>query len=170
LASVVAFSGALSVHVLADRPHLVAAVGEMRWREWGDEPGREELSWWVDITFREAGRQGLPVTWVAVDEAGEAAGAVGLGKFDIAERRDRSPWVLGMVVRRASRGQGVGRLLLSALEQFAAGQGYPRVWVATGDPAVGFYRRCGWEEAERLPYTWGDQITILTRQLSPLTA
>jgi GNAT superfamily N-acetyltransferase len=166
----VAYSGALSVHLLADRLHLAGAVGDMRWREWGDEPGRRELSWWVDVTAREAGREGLPVTWVAVDEAGEAAGAVGLGEFDIAGRRDRSPWVLGLVVRRASRGQGAGRLLLSALEQFAAGQGYPRVWVATGDPAVAFYRRCGWEETERLPGTRNDQLTILTRRLGALTA
>ena len=49
----------------------------------------------------EAGQRGLPVTWVAVGVGGEAAGAVGLGEFDIAERRDRSPWVLGMVVRSA---------------------------------------------------------------------
>jgi hypothetical protein len=94
---------AVSVHMLADRPHLVGAVAEMRWREWGNEPGREELSWWVEVTAAEAGQRGLPVTWVAVDEDGEAAGAVGLGEFDIAERRDRSPWVLGMVVRSASR-------------------------------------------------------------------
>lgn len=164
------YPGRLSVHLLADRPQLVGAVGEMRWREWGDEPGREELTWWVDVTAREAGRLVLPVSWVAIDESGQAAGAVGLGEFDAAERRDRSPWVLGLVVRRVSRGQGAGRLLLSALEQFAVGQGYPQVWVATGGPAVGFYRRCGWEEVERLPYTWGDQMTILTRRLSPVTA
>jgi GNAT superfamily N-acetyltransferase len=163
-------SGGLSVHLLADRPQLVGAVGEMRWREWGDEPGRKELSWWVNLTAREAGRQDLPVTWVAVDEFSKAAGAVGLGEFDVAERGDCSPWVLGMVVHPAIRGKGVGRLLLSRLEQFAAGQGYGQVWVATGDPAAGFYRRCGYVETERLPYTWGDQITILTKRLSPLTA
>ena len=50
---------------------------------------------------------------------------------------------LGMIVRAASRGQGMGRLLLSRLECYAAGQGYSPVWVSTGDPAVGFYRRCG---------------------------
>lgn len=140
----------------------------MRWREWGNEPGREQLSWWVDVTAREAGHHGLPLTWVAVDVTGAAAGAVGLGEFDVAERRDRAPWVLGLVVRPVNRGQGVGHLLLSVLESYAAGQGHPRVWVATGDPAAGFYRRCGWEETERLPYTWGDQLTILTRQLSLL--
>jgi len=46
--------------MLADRLHLVGAVAEMRWREWGDEPGREELSWWVDVTAAEAGQRGLP--------------------------------------------------------------------------------------------------------------
>jgi GNAT superfamily N-acetyltransferase len=60
----------------------------------------------------------------------------------------------------------VGRLLLSRLEQDAAGQGYPQAWVATGNPAVEFYRRCGWVETERLPPAWwGDQLTILTRML-----
>jgi GNAT superfamily N-acetyltransferase len=165
LATMMDHPGGLSAPLLADRPHLVAAVGEMRWRAWGDEPGREDVSWWVDVTAREAGRRELPVTWVAVDDADEAVGAVGLGEFDIPERRDRSPWVLGMIVRPVSRGQGVGRLLLSRLELFAAGQGYSQVWVATGGPAVGFYQRCGWEEVERLPLTPDDPTTILTKLL-----
>jgi GNAT superfamily N-acetyltransferase len=163
LAAVTDHSDGLSVHLLADYQHLVEAVAEMRWREWGQEPGREDLSWWVDVTASEAGQRGLPVTWVAVDEGGNAAGAVGLGKYDIAERCDRSPWVLGMIVRAASRGLGVGRLLLTSLERYAARQGYAQIWVATGGPAVGFYRRCGWVETERLPPAWADQLTILTR-------
>jgi len=38
------------------------------------------------------------MTWVASDQSG-ALGAVGLGQFDIEERRDRSPSLLGMIVR-----------------------------------------------------------------------
>lgn len=155
----------VSVALLADPPQLVAAVGEMRWSEWGDEPGREDVSWWVDVTAHEAGRLELPVTWVAVEDGIQAAGAVGLGEFDIAERRDRSPWVLGMIVRPVSRGRGVGRLLLAELERFAVGEGYPQVWVATGGPAVDFYQRCGWKQAEYLPFTPGGPTTILTKLL-----
>ena len=70
-----------------------------------------------------------------------------------------------MIAQPVSRGPGAGRLHLSGLERSAAGQGCPQVWVATGGPAVGFYRRYGWEHAERLPFTQGDQITILTRWL-----
>src|SRR5215472_3634404 len=88
--------------MLADRLHLVGAVAEMRWREWGDEPGREELSWWVDVTAAEAGQRGLPVTWVAVNEGGEAAGAVGAG--GVRHRRAAGPFALG-----AGDGRPVGQ-------------------------------------------------------------
>lgn len=39
--------GQVSVELLADRPDLIAALATIRWKEWGDEPGREEADWWV---------------------------------------------------------------------------------------------------------------------------
>ena len=152
-----------SVQLLADHPELVAAVGRIRWEEWGHPPEPEDLSWWVDVTGREAGREGLPVTFVAVDGSGAALGAVGLGEFDIDERRDRSPGVLGMIIRRDSRGRGVGRSLLSELERHAAANGFSPVWVATGGPAVGFYRRCGWQPVETLRLASGHPTTVLQK-------
>src|SRR5262245_3277657 len=72
----------VSVALLADHPQLISTVGEIRWKEWGHPPEPENLDWWVDVTGREAGRDQLPVTWVAIDHLGDAVGAVGLGKFD----------------------------------------------------------------------------------------
>jgi hypothetical protein len=106
----------VSIELLADHLHLVSVVGEMRWREWGHALEPERLDWWVDVTAREAGRGNLPVTWVAIDHLGQAVGAVGLGAFDIEERRDRSPWVLGMIVGKPNRGMGIGSQLVAALE------------------------------------------------------
>jgi GNAT superfamily N-acetyltransferase len=154
----------VTVFLLADRPELVPAVGEIRWKEWGHPPEPEALSWWVEVTKREAGRQGLPVTFVAVDSHGQAVGAVGLGPFDLEERRDRSPWVLGMIVRADRRGQGIGRLLLDRLEACAAEMGHAQAWVATGGRAIDFYRRCGWEVTESLLRTTGE-TTVLTKRV-----
>jgi GNAT superfamily N-acetyltransferase len=61
------------------------------------------------------------MTWVASDQSG-ALGAVDLGQFDFEERGDRSPRVLGMIVRRYRRGAGIGRLLLTHLERWARRQ------------------------------------------------
>ena len=103
---------------------------------------------------------------VAVDRAGAAIGAVGLAEYDLAERRDRSPWVIGMIVRPDHRGSGIGRALLNRLEAWAAQRGTDELWVATGE-AAGFYRRCGWLPAETLATASGQPCTVMCKRLSP---
>lgn len=149
------------VHLLADHPHLIKSVALMRWHEWGRD---DSLTRWIRITAREAGRDQLPVTWVALDERGDALGAVAIG--DAEELRpDLTPWVWGLVVRKDARRQGVGRRLLHRLSGFAETKGHPEIWVATGLPAVPFYERCGFRTVERTADT-----TILVKPLSAGTA
>jgi GNAT superfamily N-acetyltransferase len=155
---------AASVELLAENPSLISTVGEIRWKEWGHPPEPESLQWWVEVTEREAGRENLPVTWVAIDSLGQAVGAVGLGEFDIEERRDRSPWVLGMIVVPQKRGLGIGSKLMGALEMGARERGYSQVWVATGG-AVGFYQKCGWILTEVMSRSSGETTSILTKLL-----
>ena len=137
-----------TVKLLADVPHLVEAIGRMRCAEFGSPDTADE---WIATTRREAGRDDLPVTWVAIDEAGTALGAVGLGTSDVPDRPELVPCVWGMVVRPDVRKAGVGRMLLRRLEEFAADKGYERIWVLTGPPAVEYYERCGWRRVEERP-------------------
>jgi GNAT superfamily N-acetyltransferase len=155
----------ITIQLLADNRHLVPAVGEMRWKEWGHPPEPESLDWWVDVTAREAGREELPITWAAINQHGQAVGAVGLGQFDIEERHDRSPWVLGTIVSVQDRGLGIGGKLMRALESCAYQHGYSRAWVATGGRAVRFYQKCGWELAEIVNRSSGEVLSVLTKSL-----
>jgi GNAT superfamily N-acetyltransferase len=150
----------MTVELLADRPELVSSVGELRWAEWGVPPESQDLSWWVEMTAAEAGKHGLPIIWVAVDGAGRAVGAVGLGEFDIEEVVDRTPWVLGMIVDADHRGKGIGRQLMRSLEAWSSEHGFSSVWVAT-ERAEGFYRRCGWHPVETITKHSGDKAWIL---------
>jgi predicted N-acetyltransferase YhbS len=132
----------------------------LRWLEWGyADPAPDE---WIAVTKREAGRDGLPVTLVAVDAGGSVLGAVGLDSADDAltdaERADRTPWLVGLVVGRESRHRGIGRILVRAVEDLARRHGHERVWVVTGGDAEDFYRACGWADAERL-VTEKEQLT-----------
>jgi GNAT superfamily N-acetyltransferase len=72
-------------------------------------------------------------------------GGIGLHHFELEERKDRSPWVVGTIVQPDRRGQGIGHALMSCLEAWAANIGIDHVWVAAGDPAVAFYQQCGWD-------------------------
>ncbi len=135
------------MRLLADVPNLIEPIGRLRCAEWGSADRVDE---WISTTRREAGRDDLPVTWVAVDKTGTALGAVALGPSDVPGRPELMPCVWGMVVRADVRGRGVGRRLLQQMERFAVDRGYPAVWVATGPPAVEYYERCGWQRAEDL--------------------
>jgi GNAT superfamily N-acetyltransferase len=126
------------VFLLADRPELIEPVGRIRWREWGHAPEPDDPAFWIEATRQEAGPDRPPFTLAAVDTAGAAVGAVGLGEFDQEDLRDHSPWVLGMVVDPAWRRRGVGQALLSRLEARAAELGFRQMWVATKHVA-GFY-------------------------------
>jgi GNAT superfamily N-acetyltransferase len=147
------------VQLLADVPDLIEPIGRMRFAEWGHDDNVDE---WISTTRSEAGREDLPVTWVAVDEAGTALGAVALGPSDVPDRPELVPCIWGMVVRADRRRRGIGRLLLQRLERYAADHGHPAVWVLTGPSAVGHYESCGWQRAEELPAG-----TLLRKEIRP---
>jgi GNAT superfamily N-acetyltransferase len=148
---------------LADHPTLIPTIGAIRWKEWGIPPEPEDLEWWVEISASEAGRDALPVTWVAIDAQGQAVGAVGIAMFDIEERRDRSPWVTGVIVAADWRNMGVGSLLMQALESWVKAHDYQQAWVATGGRAIRFYQKCGWSVYELVGRSSGEEATVLVK-------
>ncbi|WP_181727369.1 GNAT family N-acetyltransferase [Streptomyces sp. PT12] len=150
------------VGLLADHPEFVEPLATLRFREWGPEPGRERLSDYVTVTAGEAGRHRLPVTFVASGDQG-LLGGVGLADHDLAQRRDRGPWIVGTVVDPAFRRAGVGALLLTHLERHAVRLGAARIYVATGGDAVTFYQACGWEVDEIVPIGPGEHATVLSK-------
>jgi GNAT superfamily N-acetyltransferase len=153
---------AVTIELLADRQDLLVPLARICWQEWGDDPGRQDLQWWIDTAVSESGRDRLPVTFVAVDRIGEAVGRVGLAPFDLPERTDRGPWVVGTIVRADRRGHGIGRVLMSHLRHWASRAGTTQLWVATGGPAIHFYQACGFTVTETLDRDNGEQATILT--------
>jgi GNAT superfamily N-acetyltransferase len=153
-----------TVTLLADWLTSAQAVAEMRYQEWGHPPESEDPAWWLETTLREAGTEDLPVTFVAKDASEEVLGAVGLDEYDLDERRDTSPWVTGMIVRRDRRGVGVGRALMMHLEQWAAQHQIADAWVGT-DLALGFYQRCEWTVQETFTSNTGVRIAVLHKSL-----
>lgn len=154
----------LTVTLLADSLDAVEPVAMMRWREWGHPPEPEDPAFWLEVTRREAGREDLPVTWVARDADGAVLGAVGLDAYDLDERRDTTPWVTGMIVRPDLRGQGIGRVLMRHLEEWAAAQRITEAWVGT-DLAATFYEKCGWIPEESFVTSAGEHMDVLHKHL-----
>jgi GNAT superfamily N-acetyltransferase len=117
---------------LAERPDLAGKWAELHWHEWGDEPGREQVSWWVADAVHAVQRTRVPLAVLALGPDDQVLGGVGLHEFDVEARQDRSPWVVGTIVRPGRRGQGIGHTLMASLEAWAASIDFVQIWVATG--------------------------------------
>jgi N-acetylglutamate synthase-like GNAT family acetyltransferase len=88
---------------------------------------------------------------------------VGTHEYDLDERRDRSPWVVGTIVRPDQRGQGIGQALMARCVVWTASVGIEQVWVAT-ERAAAIYERCGFEHVKVLTSLRAEPVTILTRR------
>ena len=155
---------ALFLGLLADQPELIAEVGVLRWRAAGSvgTPGP-----WIESTARDAGRESLPLTLVAMDLEGRAIGAVTLGsEDDLADvpRGARVPWVVRMVVSPGERMCGVGRLMMTAVEDLAREHGHDRLWVAASVDDADFYVHCGWADTSE-PDEDRDFTRVLSKEL-----
>jgi GNAT superfamily N-acetyltransferase len=151
----------IKVSTLAEHPHMVPAVVDIAWQEWGaSQPANERDRWLREMELDSRLHAPMSAAFVAMD-GDRAVGVVQLHEFEIDAIRDRSPWVCGMVVLPEYRGAGIGSRLLAALERFAAGHGIQRLWVFT-EHAAGFYERCGWQRHEEA-VEHGEPGIVLTR-------
>lgn len=118
------------------------AIFDVRVATWHNENGREEMTS-LGITH-EAVREMLQEThrgWLCEIDSQVVGFAMG-------NKQNGEMWVIA--VRKEHEGKGIGKRLLSLVEDWLFAEGWDEVWLTT-DPdetmrAVGFYRHLGWSD------------------------
>jgi GNAT superfamily N-acetyltransferase len=128
--------------MLADHPRHIPTCARWEHEEW-ERPLDETLP-----DFAEARVNGLPLTLIALDPSGAAAGMVSLWLSDCPLRPDITPWLASLYVAPAARGQGLGNALLALAEAEARHLGLPRLHLMT-DQSEAHYAAHGWTTFER---------------------
>lgn len=131
---------------IRDRPEHVARVAAWVHGEWWSRSAVSlgEVTEWVRGCV--AG-SGFPGVLVAVAE-GQAVGSVFLHTTEAPDRPAYTPY-LGALYVEAGRRQGVGRALVRALEQHAAGLGFRAIYLNATPQRTSFYDALGWVVVER---------------------
>lgn len=127
----------------ADCPELIDTVATWQWTEWG---GGDPLEAWTAGLRSRTNRDRVPMTFIAVDEAGAPIGSVSIVTHDMPDRTDLShlsPWIAGVLVLASKRGKGVGRLLLRHATAEAERIGADELFLYTSTVRP-FYERLGW--------------------------
>ncbi|QNE78643.1 GNAT family N-acetyltransferase [Streptomyces finlayi] len=119
----------------------------------------EAAAWWRERAASvDAGHH---LVWLARD--GErVAGTIGLSRPPLPNARHRAE-VAKLMVRPSARGRGLGRHLLSAVEEEAAGAGVTLLTLDTesGSSAERLYRAAGWTECGSIPDYASDPAGVL---------
>eukprot|EP00048_Salpingoeca_helianthica_P018275 m.241449 g.241449 ORF g.241449 m.241449 type:complete len:224 (-) comp24407_c0_seq1:18-689(-) len=98
--------------------------------------------------------------WVAVDSS---TGAI-LGTVALDHRGEKEAELRRMSVVAASRGRGVGKLLLFALEEHAREYGYTRVFLSTTtaqQPAISMYLKGGFKLVSEKKFDWWGALVFV---------
>ncbi|MGY4256618.1 GNAT superfamily N-acetyltransferase [Bradyrhizobium sp. USDA 4516] len=94
---------------------------------------------------------------------GAPIGACLLVESEFEPNHDVAPWLTGLFVVPEHRNEGVGTILVRAIEDQARQRGFSRLNLYTSE-ATGFYARLGWSTADRTNWR-GVDATLMVRDL-----
>ncbi|WP_377289129.1 GNAT family N-acetyltransferase [Rhizobium sp. SG2393] len=128
----------------AARPDLVPTTARWRWEAFfQDAMSLDEML----LMEAEATNSELMPTVLVLLEGEEPVGMVALCLDDLEGRPDLNPWLAGLYVADAHRGNGYGLRLIAELEGLARREGIDRLSLYTAS-AVDLYSKAGWSEVE----------------------
>ncbi len=146
---------------VSQRPDLAPLVAAWRVAAFFDYPGGYTVAEMTALIL--APSAGPREAFVVL--AGDVpVGTAALIRSDLESRPDLTPWLAGLFVLPAFRGQGYATALVRRVEEFAASAGVSVLWLYTST-AEALYARLGWErvglEDER-----GEPVVLMRRKLS----
>lgn len=143
---------------IADYPELVETIAQWHWAEWGYLDSDGSADGWAANLREWTTRDRIPTIYIAIDGA-DLLGSVSLIEHDMRTHQELTPWVSGVYVKSAARGQGVASALVRHVVGQAARMRFARLYLYT-DTARGLYEKIGWQAIGKDHYE-GHDVTIM---------
>lgn len=152
-----------NIATLADHPQAAPILARWCYDEWGRDDG---LSLEDEINrFERALRADtLPLVLIARDKSNVIACAQ-LKTAEMPQFPELTYWLGGVYVAAPFRGQGVGRLLIEAVEQQARQSGIATLHLQTEALTGGLYAALGWQPMFNT-INHGVEVLVMRRELA----
>ena len=144
-----------------ERPDLAAVVASWHWREFRRARG-ETLQQVLEAVQKSVTATRMPRTFVVLLD-GAPVGTASLAERDLDERPDLTPWLAGVFVEPAARGQGLATRLIGAVEDECRKTFIETLWLYTRT-AERIYARAGWRTVETIAHN-GKSYALMRRDL-----
>ncbi len=148
---------------LADHPQLIPDVADWYFNTWGKGvPGNTYEKLLKRVT-KEANKQSLPITRIAVDGDRPVAAAQ-LKANELTIFAFETHWLSGVYVDKDARGRGLATALVQEIVRIARARGIKKLYLQTEALDGGLYRRLGWEPVKTV-FNMGINVLVMVRQL-----
>lgn len=155
------------ITALANHPEHAEGVAAQTYQLWGhlirEDTGMSATEF-TEVVRSRAVTDKVPLTLIALDGA-QLIGSVSLKKEEASTAPDLTPWIGGLLVDEAQRGQGLGKALLAEAEIAAARLGYSSLYLSCEPHVQAFYERAGWTLL-RHTVSCNDEVALMRKALT----
>lgn len=143
-------TGDFRIEPLADHIDAIPTLADWHHAEWGHLNKAISREARAERLRARATRGGIPTTVVALVGDG-LAGSASLVESDMDTHMELTPWLASVYVAPEFRRRGIASALVEEIEQLAAEEGVPTLWLWTPDQER-LYARLGWVTWDTVPY------------------
>jgi predicted N-acetyltransferase YhbS len=144
---------------LADHPAFIPTLAEWHFAEWGHLRSGDSVPRRIGRLSEASRHQEVPTVVVAF-EGDQLLGAAMLVANDMTTRPDLTPWLAGVFVAPARRGQGIGAALVQRIVSEAKALQWPLLYLYTFSTEK-YYEKLGWRLVERTNYL-GSEVAVMS--------
>lgn len=125
-------------------PGFIPTIAQWHFDEWHALFPHKSLQDFAADLRESLQQEGLPQTWVLLDEHGAAAGTASLLLSDMTTNQDLSPWLANIYIHPLERGKGLGKQVVLQVMAEARQRNLRTLYLFTEDQQT-FYEKLGWE-------------------------
>lgn len=153
----------MNITYLADHREVISTLAQWFYQEWAYLYPDRTLEDVRRLLSKRTNKEKIPLALIAMEEK-ELLGTVCLKVHDMDTRQDLTPWMAGLYVVTSRRRQGIGTMLVSAIEEKARELGVATLYLYTPESEA-FYLQLGWKVKERTGYH-GYPVSIMEKDIA----
>jgi len=152
----------MNISYLADHTEVIPMLAQWFYKEWSYLYPGKTLADVEQLIGERININRIPLALVAFNNQ-ELIGTVCLKVHDMDTHLDLSPWLAGLYVSESMRLNGIGSMLVSAIEKKASELGIEKLYLHTPESET-FYLKLGWQLKERTNYH-GFPVSIMQKKV-----
>jgi N-acetylglutamate synthase-like GNAT family acetyltransferase len=139
----------MEIIYLSERPDLISTLASWAFNEWHQYDPSFTKQKALDSFAAKLNCNKIPLTIVALED-NSPIGMISLkANIPVSGHEDKLPWIGSLYVIPGKRGLGVGKTLLSTINNIAYELGYYKLFLFTSvSNAASWYSNMGWQQVE----------------------